>query len=142
MSSVLGPLLGGLLTDSRLTWRFCFWLNLRKLNILLNASRDGVDHFFLAFGAIAIAIIVWTFKPPILGGNMTFRQKLERLDLLGAVFLVSAIVCLVLALQWGGTVYSWSYSKVWGCLLGFGAISIVFILSQALNKDKYVSIIL
>ena len=49
VSSVLGPLLGGLLTDSRLTWRFCFWLNLRKLNILLNASRDGVDHFFFSF---------------------------------------------------------------------------------------------
>lgn len=31
ISAVMGPLLGGLLTDSKLTWRFCFWLNLREL---------------------------------------------------------------------------------------------------------------
>lgn len=30
VASVLGPTLGGLMTDSpRLTWRFCFWVNLR-----------------------------------------------------------------------------------------------------------------
>lgn len=32
VASVLGPTLGGLMTDSaRLTWRFCFWVNLRML---------------------------------------------------------------------------------------------------------------
>lgn len=30
VSSAAGPLLGGLFTDSKLTWRFCFWLNLRE----------------------------------------------------------------------------------------------------------------
>ena len=31
IASAAGPLLGGLFTDSaKLTWRFCFWVNLRK----------------------------------------------------------------------------------------------------------------
>jgi MFS family permease len=31
IAAVAGPLLGGLITDSKkLTWRFCFWLNVRK----------------------------------------------------------------------------------------------------------------
>jgi MFS family permease len=30
IASVAGPLIGGVITDSKLTWRFCFWLNIRK----------------------------------------------------------------------------------------------------------------
>jgi MFS family permease len=30
IATLAGPTVGGLLTDSRLTWRFCFWINLRK----------------------------------------------------------------------------------------------------------------
>jgi MFS family permease len=32
IAGVLGPTLGGLMTDTpRLTWRLCFWINLREL---------------------------------------------------------------------------------------------------------------
>ena len=52
------------------------------------------------------------------------------------IVLICAIVCLLLALQWGGLVYSWKNSKVWGNLLGFGLIISVFIGIQIWQKDR------
>ena len=58
------------------------------------------------------------------------------MDLLGALFLVGAITSLLIALGWGGTKYPWSDSKVWGCLLGFGILGIIFIAIQIRLGEK------
>ncbi|KAI9827465.1 MAG: hypothetical protein M1832_004815 [Thelocarpon impressellum] len=117
ISSVVGPILGGALTD-RATWRWCFWIN-------------------LPFGAIALLTVAVFFKNPKRKVNtLTLAQKINEIDLLGATFLICAIVCLLLALQWGGSTYPWSDSRVWGCLLGFGLILIVFLYIQFVRGDK------
>lgn len=67
---------------------------------------------------------------------MSFKERMKQVDLIGAVFLICAIVCLLLALQWGGQVYPWSNSKVWGNLLGFGLLLAVFIAIQLWQKDR------
>lgn len=41
------------------------------------------------------------------------------MDFSSFTVLVSSLVCLLLALQWGGIVYDWSNERVWGCLVGF-----------------------
>lgn len=69
---------------------------------------------------------------------MTFREKIKQVDLLGAFFLICAIICLLLALQWGGSLYPWHDSRVWGCLLGFGLLISVFIALQFRLGDRYV----
>lgn len=62
--------------------------------------------------------------------------KLGQMDIGGACVFVSAIVCLILALQWGGTTYPWSSGRVWGCLIAFGLLIIVFVLLQWKLGDR------
>ena len=49
-------------------------------------------------------IVAIFFKPPERkSSGLTTKQKILEIDLVGAGFLICSIVCLLLALQWGGT---------------------------------------
>jgi hypothetical protein len=96
----------------------CFWIN-------------------LPFGALGILIVMLVFKNPHRQQTkMTFMQRFKEMDPLGALFLIGAIVCLLLALQWGGLERSWTSSTVWGCLLGFVLLLTVFVLIQRRMGEK------
>jgi MFS family permease len=111
IASIIGPILGGILTD-KLSWRFCFWIN-------------------LPVGGIAIITTGLFFtSPPRRNAHLSPMEKLRQMDLGGAFVLICGICCLLLALQWGGTTYPWHDSRVWGTLLGFVLLIIVFIALQ------------
>ncbi|KAK1623515.1 major facilitator superfamily transporter [Colletotrichum phormii] len=119
VAGVLGPTLGGLITDTpRLTWRFCFWIN-------------------LPFGAVTfgIAYKILRARTPI-HGRLSLRQKLKKLDLLGGFLLIVGLITLFFALQWGGTKYPWSDPKVYVCLVLFGVFIAAFGLLQARKKEE------
>lgn len=60
----------------------------------------------------------------------TLRQKVSRLDPVGTFFLLPCIICLLLALQWGGVVYNWSNARIIVLLTVFGLLFIAFLIVQ------------
>ena len=94
IASLTAPLIGGLLTD-RLTWRWCFFIELP-----------------LTVTAFVIVVFFFDTARRNNSGPSTFREKLRSLDLLGTAIFIPCLTSLLLALQWGGSRYGWSDWRV------------------------------
>ena len=74
--------------------------------------------------------------PPAVKAGLPWKTKIRQLDFPGATVLIGSVTCLMLALQWGGIVYDWSDPKVYGCLIGFGLILVLFAGMQAKDQNR------
>jgi hypothetical protein len=81
--------------------------------------------------------MVLTFREPNRAPvKLTWREKAVKMDFGGTILFIGCIVCLFLALQWGGNDLPWSHPTVWGLLLGFGLLLIAFIILQLRLGEK------
>lgn len=61
---------------------------------------------------------------------------LSQLDIIGLTLILGAVVCFILAMQWGGTSKSWRNADVIGTLVGFVIFIGLFIVSQWWQGEK------
>ena len=92
----------------------------------------------LPIGGLSIAVIIFILRVPKKSefSGTSILDRIKQLDLIGASLLIPAIVCLLLALQWGGNKYPWNSSRVIGLFVGFGLMIIIFTFSQIKLGDR------
>lgn len=80
----------------------------------------------LPIGALTLFVVIFFLRAPPIHSTATFKRQLIRLDPLGTVLFLPGVVCLLLALQWGGTTYSWDSGRIIALLVLAGVLLIAF----------------
>jgi MFS family permease len=114
------PVIGGALIDA-FTWRACFGINV-PIGIL----------------AVAVTAIYMKDLYPNPDLELPIREKFKRMDPIGTLLILPAIVCLMMALQWGGARFGWSDWRIVLLLVLFTVLIAAFGYVQYQQQDKAV----
>ncbi|HEY2532953.1 MAG TPA: MDR family MFS transporter [Xanthobacteraceae bacterium] len=111
-ASILGPVLGGLLTD-HLHWSLIFWIN-------------------LPLGAVALIMTERALR------RLPRNNRPHQLDVAGAALLVGAALALMLALAWGGTHYPWRSWRIIVLFAGSAALWALFAARLLTAREPFI----
>ncbi len=109
LSSIVGPLLGGFITDN-FTWRWIFYIN-------------------IPLGLIAFAAIYWLLP------KIVHHTEQKPADYLGAILLGGTLIPFLLALVWGGSTYPWGSPMIIWLLVAAVIVLAFFIREERRAPD-------
>lgn len=112
VSTLIGPTLGGYLTDY-LSWRWCFFAT-------------------MPIGIIIIVLFIFLFP------QIRSSQKKHRVDYTGAMTMILAIAPLIMALTWGGVNYAWNSPTILGMFVFSLVMFVVFILIERRAEEPII----
>jgi EmrB/QacA subfamily drug resistance transporter len=112
VASVLGPVLGGLMTDY-LHWSLIFWIN-------------------LPMGLVALVMTDRALR------RLPRYERPHKLDLAGAALMVAAALVLMLALAWGGRRFAWTSPQIVGMIVGSALLWGAFVLRLAHAPEPFI----
>jgi len=112
VASVLGPVLGGLLTDY-LHWSLIFWVN-------------------VPMGAVALVMTDRALR------RLPRYERPHKLDLAGAGLMVAAALALMLALAWGGRRFAWVSPEILGMIAASALLWVAFGVRLARAPEPFI----
>jgi len=116
LSTIIGPTLGGYLTDA-LSWRWCFFAP-------------------IPIGVIIIIIFIFMFPPLRLG------HVKPKVDYFGAVAMTLFITSLILALNWAGVDYAWNSPTIISLFCFTAAMFVLFIFIERRVEEPIIPLAL
>jgi EmrB/QacA subfamily drug resistance transporter len=111
-ASILGPVIGGLLTD-HLHWSFIFWIN-------------------VPLGGAALVMTERALR------RLPRNDRPHQLDVIGAALMVGAALALMLALSLGGSHYPWTSWRMITLLAASAALWVLFALRLLTAREPFI----
>ncbi|KAK2779011.1 hypothetical protein FQN53_001560 [Emmonsiellopsis sp. PD_33] len=115
IGAAVGPFIGGVIT-SQSSWRWVFYIN-------------------LPIGGTAF-VALFLFLRLNYDREQSWKERVTRIDVFGNAVFIAAIIAVLIALTWGGTIYNWeTYNVIVPLVLGFAGLGLFLAVEWTLVKE-------
>lgn len=114
LGTVLGPLVGGAFQQSKVGWRWAFYINL-----------------FIGVACAPAWLILLPNKDPRPG--VPYKTRLQEFDYVGMVLLIGCLVSLIMAVNFGGLTYAWNSGQIIGLFVTAGILFALLAVQQGMT---------